>query len=57
MAAAIAENNPTALEAIYTELLTVTDADVEGPDASTLLDPETIQVYEQHTPKRPRQTG
>jgi plasmid stabilization system protein ParE len=57
MAAAIAEDNPTALEAIYTELLTVTDADVEGPDASTLLDPETIQVYEQHTPQRPRQTG
>ena len=48
MAAAIAENNPTALEAIYTELLTVTD---EGPDASTLLDPETIQIYEQHNPQ------
>ena len=50
MAAANAENNPTALEAIYTELLTVTDTD-EGPDASTLLDPETIQIYEQHNPQ------
>jgi hypothetical protein len=56
MAAAIAADNPTALEAIYTELLTVIDTD-EGPDASTLLDPETIQLYEQHTHQRRRRTG
>ena len=50
MAAAIAENNPTALEAIYTELLATIDAD-EGPDASTLLEPETINLYEENSPQ------
>jgi DNA-binding SARP family transcriptional activator len=56
MRAAIAEGNQVSLEAVYSELLAVVDAD-EGPDASTFLDPETIELYEQQSSKRRRQAG
>jgi hypothetical protein len=56
MRAAITENNQVALEAVYSELLAVVDAD-EGPDASTLLGPETVELYEQDSRKRQRQAG
>jgi DNA-binding SARP family transcriptional activator len=56
MRAAIAEGNQVALEAVYTELLAVVDAD-EGPDASTFLDPETVELYEQVSRNRRRQAG
>jgi nucleoid-associated protein YgaU/DNA-binding SARP family transcriptional activator len=56
MRAAIAEGNQITLEAVYSELLAVVDAD-EGPDASTLLDPETIELYEQVSRNRRRQAG
>lgn len=56
MRAAIAEGGQTALEAVYTELLAVVDAD-QGPDASGFLDPETIELYEAHNRRRRRQAG
>ena len=56
MRAAIAEGNHVALEAIYSELLAVIDAD-EGPDASTFLDPETVELYEQVSRSRRQQAG
>ena len=56
MRAAIAEGNQVAFEAVYAELLAVVDAD-EGPDVSTFLDPETIDLYEQQSRKRRRQAG
>jgi DNA-binding SARP family transcriptional activator len=56
MRAANAENNQVALEAVYSELLAVIDAD-EGPDASTFLDPETVELYEQESRIRQRQAG
>jgi nucleoid-associated protein YgaU len=56
MRAAIAEDNHVALEALYAELLAVIDAD-EGPDASTFLDPETVELYEQVSHNRRRQAG
>ncbi len=56
MRAAVAEGNQVALEALYTELLAIIDAD-EGPDASTFLDPETVELYEQLSRKRRRQAG
>lgn len=48
MRAAIDEGNQTALEAIFTELTTVIDAD-DGPDADSYLDPETVDLYERHS--------
>jgi DNA-binding SARP family transcriptional activator len=56
MRAAIAEDNQVALEAVYSELLAVIDAD-EGPDASTFLDPDTIKLYDQQTRRHRRQAG
>jgi hypothetical protein len=56
MRTAIAEGNQVALEAVYTELLAVVDAD-EGPDASTFLDTETVELYERESRKRQRQAG
>ena len=56
MRAAIAEGNQVALQAVYTELLAVIDAD-EGPDASTFLDPKTVELYEQGSRNRRRQAG
>ncbi|MEX1005671.1 MAG: LysM peptidoglycan-binding domain-containing protein [Acidimicrobiia bacterium] len=56
MRAASAEGNQVAFEAIYTELLAVVDAD-EGPNASSFLDPETTELYEQESRKRRRQAG
>lgn len=56
MRAAAAEGNQVAFEAIYSELLAVIDAD-EGPDASSLLDPDTIELYERESRKRRRQAG
>lgn len=51
MRVAIGQDNPVALEAVYTELLAVTDAD-EGPDAANYLDPGTVKLYEQYTRRR-----
>lgn len=56
MRAAFADGNQVALEALYTELLAIIDAD-EGPDTSTFLDPETVELYEQLSRKRKRQAG
>ena len=56
MHATIAEGNQVAFEAVYAELLAVVDAD-DGPDASSFLDPETIELYEQQTRKRRRHVG
>ncbi|MEX2652090.1 MAG: hypothetical protein WD473_06555, partial [Acidimicrobiia bacterium] len=56
MRAALTEGNQVAFEATYTELLAVTDAD-DGPDAVSLLDPATIELYEQGSRKRHRQAG
>ena len=53
MRAAAAEGNQVAFEAVYSELLAVVDAD-EGPDASSLLDPDTIELYEQESRRRRR---
>lgn len=53
MRSAIAEGNQIALEAIYTELVAVVDAD-EGPDAAGFLDPETIELYEDNARRRRR---
>ncbi len=55
MRIAIAQQNPVALEAIYTELLTAVDAD-DGPDAATWLEPETVELYERHS-RRHRRAG
>ena len=51
MRIAIAQQNPVALEAVYNELLTAVDAD-DGPDATTWLEPGTVELYEQHTRRR-----
>ncbi|MGH3452336.1 MAG: AfsR/SARP family transcriptional regulator, partial [Haloechinothrix sp.] len=51
MRAAIHRNDPTALDAIYSELTTLLDAD-QGPDATSLLDPETVELYERHRRRR-----
>ena len=56
MRAAAAEANQVAFEAVYTELLAVIDAD-EGPDASSVLDPDTVKLYEQDSRRRRRQAG
>ena len=56
MRAAAAEGNQVAFEAVYSELLAVVDAD-EGPDASSFLDPETIELYERESRRRRRQAG
>ena len=56
MHATIAEGNRVAFEAVFAELLAVVDAD-EGPDASSFLDPETIELYEQQSRKRRRHVG
>ena len=56
MRAAVDEGNRVALEALYTELLAIIDAD-EGPDTSTFLDSETVELYEQLSRKRRRQAG
>ena len=48
MHATIAEGNQVAFEAVFAELLAVVDAD-EGPDASSFLDPETIELYERES--------
>ena len=56
MHATIAEGNQVAFEAVFDELLAVVDAD-EGPDASSFLDPETIELYEQQSRKRRRHAG
>lgn len=57
MRAAAAEGNQVAFEAVYSELLAVVDAD-EGPDASSFLDPDTIELYEQESrSRRRRQAG
>ncbi len=56
MRTAIAKGNPTALEAVFNELLAVVDAD-QGPNAAGFLDPETIELYEAHNRRRRRQAG
>jgi hypothetical protein len=56
MRAAIAQDNQTALDAIYNELTAIVDAD-QGPDATSWLDPETIDLYEKHSRNRRRPTG
>ena len=56
MRAAAAEGNQVAFEAVYSELLAVVDAD-EGPDASSFLDPATVELYEQKSRTRRRQAG
>jgi hypothetical protein len=56
MRAAIAESDQTALDAIYNELTTIVDAD-EGPEATTWLDEETVELYEQHKRHRKRHAG
>jgi DNA-binding SARP family transcriptional activator len=56
MRAAAAEGNQVAFEAVYSELLAVVDAD-EGPDASSFLDPETIELYERESRRRRREAG
>jgi hypothetical protein len=56
MRAAAAEGNQVAFEAVYSELLAVVDAD-EGPDASSLLDPDTVELYERESRRRRRQAG
>lgn len=56
MRAAIAEGNQVALEAVFTELVAVVDAD-DGPDAAGFLDPETIELYEQQSKRRRRRVG
>ncbi len=56
MRAAIAQDDQTALEATFNELMAVIDTD-EGPDATSLLDPETIQLYERHSRNRRRHAG
>jgi len=56
MRAAIAQDDHTALEATFNELTAVIDAD-EGPDATSLLDPETVTLYEDHTRNRRRHAG
>ena len=56
MRAAIAEGNQVSLDAVYAELLAVIDAD-EGPDASTFLDPKTVELYEKGSGGRRRQVG
>lgn len=48
MRAAIAEGNQTALDAVFTELTTVVDAD-DGPDADSYLESETVELYERHS--------
>jgi hypothetical protein len=53
MRAAIAQDDHTALEATFNELVTGFDAD-QGPDATSLLDPETIDLSERHTRTRQR---
>ena len=53
MRAAIGQNDHTALEATFNELIAVTDTD-QGPDTTSLLDPETIQLYQQHSRNRRR---
>ena len=56
MRAAIAQDNQTALDAIYNELTAIVDAD-QGPDATSWLDPETIDLYEKNSRNRRRRTG
>jgi nucleoid-associated protein YgaU/DNA-binding SARP family transcriptional activator len=56
MRAAAIEGNQVAFEATYRELLAVIDAD-EGPDASSYLDPETTELYEQESRRRRRHAG
>jgi DNA-binding SARP family transcriptional activator len=56
MRAAIAQDDHTALEATFNELTAVIDAD-DGPDATSLLDPETVTLYEDHTRNRRRHAG
>ena len=56
MRAAAAEGNQVAFEAVYSELLAVVDAD-DGPDATSILDPETIELYEHESRRRRRQAG
>jgi hypothetical protein len=56
MRAAAAEGNQVAFEAVYSELLAVVDSD-EGPDASSFLDAETIELYERESRRRRRQAG
>ena len=53
MRTAITQDDQTALEAIYSELAALVDAD-QGPDATSWLDPETVQLYEQHSRHRNR---
>ncbi|MDF1598124.1 MAG: hypothetical protein P1T08_18805, partial [Acidimicrobiia bacterium] len=55
MRAAITQDNQTALDAIYNELTAIVDAD-QGPDATSWLDPETIDLYEQYSRNRRRPT-
>lgn len=56
MHAAIAQDNQTALDAIYNELTAIVDAD-QGPDATSWLAPDTIELYEQHSRNRRRHAG
>jgi hypothetical protein len=56
MRAAAAEGNQVAFQAIYSELLAVIDAD-DGPDALSILDPKTIELYERQSHRRRRQAG
>lgn len=47
---------PGGQPATFNELTAVIDAD-DGPDATSLLDPETIALYEDHTRNRRRHAG
>jgi nucleoid-associated protein YgaU/DNA-binding SARP family transcriptional activator len=51
MRAAVAEDDQTALEATFNELVAVVDAD-QGPDTTSLLHPDTVQFYEKHSRRR-----
>jgi hypothetical protein len=48
MRAAITQDNQTSLDAIYNQLTAVVNAD-QGPDATSWLDPETTELYEQNS--------
>lgn len=48
MRAAVAQDNHVALEAIFRELVVMTEED-DGADATLFLDPETVEFYQQHS--------
>lgn len=53
MRAGVAQNDHTALEATFNELIAVIAAG-QGPDSTSLLDPDTLELYEGHSRNRKR---